>query len=160
MNLKGKHAISAKPAVIWPLLQDPIVLARITPGVSRLELTGPDQYKAISDISIGPVRGSFAGDLEVREKDEEKCMTLAFNLKSKIGNAQSEIKIELTPQSEEVTELSFNGTAKLSGTIARMGQRILGGVLNTLSRQVFKKLEQEVQQLKKQDQQDITQPNS
>jgi len=148
MNIKGKYAIAAPASTIWPLLQDPVVLARITPGISRLDLTGPDEYKAISEISIGPVRGSFAGDLRVKDKIEEQTMTLTFDLKSKIGNAISEIKIDLVPTEDQKTEVIYNGSAKLSGTIARMGQRILGGVIKTLSKEVFKKLEKEIEQNK------------
>ena len=148
MNIKGKHAITAPPSIIWPLLQDPIVLARITPGISRLELTGPDQYKAISEINIGPVRSSFAGNLEVKDKVEEKTMLLTFDVKSKIGNAVSQIKIDLLPINEKETEVAYQGSAKLSGTIARMGQRIIGGVIKTMAKEVFKKLEKEIEQIK------------
>ena len=144
MNIQGKHTITAPASIIWALLQDPEVLARITPGISRLEVLGTDQYKAISEISIGPVRGSFAGDLEVRDKVEEEKMTLALDLKSKIGNASAEIQIQLSPVDENSTEVSYTGSAQLSGTIARLGQRIMGGVVTTMSRQVFKDLEKEI----------------
>ena len=49
---------------------DPIVLAKITPGVSRLETLGEDKFKSISVIKIGPVKASFTGKLKVVDKNQ------------------------------------------------------------------------------------------
>ena len=38
---------------MWDLLNDPEVLARITPGVDTLEQTGPGQYQAVLHIKMG-----------------------------------------------------------------------------------------------------------
>jgi len=142
MNVKGKHVLRADVATIWPMLQDEEVLARISPGVSRIEKVAEDQYRAISDISIGPVRGSFEGELSLLDKIEHETMTLSLAQKSKIGNAEANIIMTLTPQEDGTTEIGYNGKAKVSGRLATMGQRILGGVISTLSKQVFKELEQ------------------
>ena len=144
MNIKGKHTIPAQASEIWSLLNDSEVLARITPGISELEPIGEDRFKTLSEIRIGPVRGAFTGDLEIRDKVTEQQMVLSLDQQSKIGNAKAEIKIELTPSEGETTTLSYDGSAKLSGTIARLGQRIVGGVVNTLSKQFFSALEKEL----------------
>jgi len=51
----------------------------------------------------------------------------------------------LNKVSEEQTEIVFSGDAKLSGTLARMGQRLIGSVANMLIKQFFKNLEKEIQ---------------
>lgn len=141
MKVKGKHILRADVATIWPMLQDEEVLEKISPGVSRIEKVGVDQYKAISDISIGPVRGSFEGDLSLIDKVDHETMALALSQKSKIGNAEAKIVMKLEAISDNETEVAYDGTAKISGRLATMGQRILGGVVTTLSKQVFKELE-------------------
>ena len=148
MNVKGKYILQANVATIWPMLQDEEVLARISPGVSKIEKTGADQYKAISDISIGPVRGSFEGDLALLDKIEHERMTLALSQKSKIGNAEAKIVMNLNPLDADQTEITYTGKAKVSGRLATMGQRILGGVVTTLSKQVFKELEKILEERK------------
>ena len=148
MNVKGKYILQANVATIWPMLQDEEVLARISPGVSKIEKTGADQYKAISDISIGPVRGSFEGDLALLDKIEHETMTLALSQKSKIGNAEAKIVMNLNPLDADQTEITYTGKAKVSGRLATMGQRILGGVVTTLSKQVFKELEKILEERK------------
>ncbi len=148
MNVKGKHILQADVATIWPMLQDEEVLARISPGVSRIEKVEEDQYRAISDISIGPVRGSFQGELFLEDKVRDETMTLVLSQKSKIGNAEAKIVMTLMPQNSNQTEIAYNGTAKVSGRLATMGQRILGGVISTLSKQVFKELEKIIEERK------------
>lgn len=154
MNIKGKHILEEEVATIWTLLQDEEVLARIAPGISRIEKVSEDNFTAISDISIGPVRGSFEGALSLTDKVENEMMTLVLEQKSKIGNAQATIVMNLANQDGARTLISYEGKAKVSGRLATMGQRILGGVISTLSKQVFKELEVIVEERKTN-----TQPN-
>lgn len=140
MKVKGSHVLPTDVGSLWPLLQDEKVLARIAPGVSKIEKIEEDHYRAISDISIGPVRGQFEGSLSLKDKVEREAMTLVLQQKSKIGMAEATIVMYLQPQDDN-TEIAYNGTAKVSGRLASMGQRILGGVISTLSKQVFKELE-------------------
>lgn len=146
MDIKGKHVIAAKVSDIYQLLQDQDVLARIAPGISRIEKVSDDQFRAISDISIGPVRGSFEGELSLTDKVEDKSMTLVLQQKSKIGNAQASILMELSEEEADKTLITYKGKAKVSGRLATMGQRILGGVISTLSKQVFKELDKIVEE--------------
>lgn len=95
MNLKGNHQFHASSKAIWDCLMNPEVLARITPGISRLEQTEEDQYKAIADVKIGPVKGSFEGDLKVAEKKEPQSFVLKITQKSKIGNVSADVAIAL-----------------------------------------------------------------
>ena len=144
MHLEGTHSLKAAPQEIWNLLMDPDTLARITPAISRLEPLGDDKYKAIAEVKLGPVKGSFEGQMAVVDKQEPEHFTLLIEQKSRMGNANAEGKIRLTPTGENETEVHFNGDAKLSGTLARMGQRVIGGVANSMVKQFFNNLESEL----------------
>jgi carbon monoxide dehydrogenase subunit G len=123
---------------------NPEVLTRITPGISRLEQIEEDQFKAIADVKIGPVKGSFEGNLKVAEKKEPERFVLKITQKSKIGNVSADVAIALNKKEDGQTEMEFDGKAKLSGLLARTGQRVLSGVANTLTKQFFKALEKEL----------------
>jgi len=144
MHLKGKHKLNAPPERVWSILMDSDALARITPGLTRLEEIETDKYKAIADVKIGPVKGAFSGQLDVAEKQEPESFVLHVKQDSKIGNVSADVNIGLTPGEDGQTELSFDGKARLSGLLARTGQRVLTGVANTLTKQFFKALEEEV----------------
>lgn len=144
MHLKGKHTLNTSADNLWSILMNADQLAKITPGVSKLEEIETDKYKAISNVKIGPVKGSFSGDLEVADKAENESFLLKVKQNSKIGNVAADVSIKLTAIDEQTTEMEFDGKAKLSGLLARTGQRVLSGVANTLTKQFFEALEQEI----------------
>ena len=56
----------------------------------------------------------------------------------------SSIKISLSPVDNNKTEVAFNGDVKLSGLLAGIGQRVMGGVSNALVKQFFENMEKEL----------------
>ncbi|MEL6274876.1 MAG: SRPBCC domain-containing protein, partial [Bacteroidota bacterium] len=133
------------PAQIWSILMDAEKLAKITPGLSRLEATGEDTFDAIAEVKIGPVKGSFKGEMSITEKREKESFTLNILQKSKIGNVDAKVLILLTPVENNLTQLSFDGKAKMSGLLARTGARVMTGVANSLTKQFFEGLSEELQ---------------
>lgn len=144
MQLTGKHLVNADPPKVWKILMDPVTLARIVPGISSLEQTGENSFKSILQIKLGPVSGSFTGNLQMEDINEEKGFILRVLQNSKIGNASAAIKISLVPVDGSQTDVSFDGDVKLSGMIASMGQRVIGGVSNTMAKQFFSNLDKEI----------------
>ena len=141
MIVKGTHEFSVNIQQLWNYLMDPVVLAKITPGISQLEPLGDDKFKSISKIKIGPVKSSFTGNMAVINKQEPTSFTIQMEQLSKIGNAQVKVDMQLSEQGENKTLLAFDGKADLSGVIARTGQRVLSGVANVITKEVFSALE-------------------
>ena len=141
MNVKGTHTFKIPPAELWNYLMNPQVLAEITPGDTNLTTLAEDQYEAVSNIKIGPVKGTFEGALSVEDKVAPESFVINMKQKSKIGNAQGKINMQLQEMEAGSTQLSFDGKVKLSGMIARTGQRVLSGVANALSQEVFTALD-------------------
>ena len=146
MELTGSHEISAGAQTLWNLLMDPDFLAKITPGITRMERVSDDNYLAIADVKIGPVKGSFKGEVQITEKSEPEAFTLLVQQKSSIGNVAASVRIRIQEITAEKSNIQFEGKAQLSGLLARTGQRVLSGVANTLSRQFFEALEAEISQ--------------
>lgn len=145
MQLAGKYVLHATPPTVWATLMNKDTLARVVPGISRLEQTGDHTFKSILDIKLGPISGSFTGNLQLDDLQEPNAFTLKAQQNSKIGNANAAIKIILALVDETGdTEISFDGDVKLSGMLASMGQRVMGGVSNTLTKQFFSNLEKEI----------------
>ena len=144
MQLTGKHTFNAPTSVVWNMLMDTEILAKVVPGISKLERIGENSFKAIVEIKMGPVSGAFSGNLQMEDIEEPKGFTLKIQQNSKIGNANAAIKISLLPVAENQTEVAFDGDAKLSGLLATMGNRVIGGVSNTLTKQFFTNLEKEL----------------
>ena len=145
MKISGKYTLKADPKVIWDMMLEPRILERVTPGIKKLETIGEDEYKAISEVRVGPVKGEFTGNLAVRDKVPEESCLLVVDQKSKMGNVVAEIGMRFIAAAAGETEISYTGEAKLSGMLARMGQRIMSGVVSTLSKQFFQGMERELE---------------
>ena len=144
MLLTGNHIVNASASTVWLMLMDPDVLAKVVPGISELQKISDNSFKSILNIKIGPVSGSFTGSLQLEDIIEQKSFTLKAQQNSKIGNANAVVKINLAAMSDAETEVKFDGDVKISGMLATMGQRLLGGVANTLTKQFFENLDKEI----------------
>ena len=144
MNLTGNYTVNAPAKIIWDLLMDPDTLARITPAITSLERIDEDNFKAIADVKIGPVGGSFSGNLNLSEKVEPESFKLSIQQNSKIGNANAVVNMKMKALSDTQTEVSFDGDVKLTGVLNTMGGRVITPVANMLSKQFFEALEKEV----------------
>lgn len=145
MTLTGQHTVNASAQTIWNMMMDPDTLARITPGITKLERIDEENFNAIAELKVGPVGGAFTGNLKVVDRVEPKSFRLVVQQNSKIGNANAEISIKLDELEPGKTEVSFTGEVKLSGMLAAMGQRVLSPMANMLSGQFFDALQKEVQ---------------
>ncbi len=144
MKISGKHIIEAPVEAVWQKILDPAVLERVTPGIDQLEKLAADRYKAIADIRMGPVKGRFTGSLAIEDKVAPESCTIVLDQKSKIGNVKASITLKLVPLADYQTAVGYTGEARMSGMLARMGQRLLGGVVSTLAKQFFSAFEKEV----------------
>jgi uncharacterized protein len=146
MELTGSHVLNAPVEKIWNMILDPVILAKVTPGISELIQENGDLYKAIAEIKIGPVKGRFEGSAELLDKIENESFRLKVIQKSKIGDVEANVSMKMTPTSDGKTELSFDGLAEISGLLARTGNRVMSGVANTLTKQFFNNFDEELRE--------------
>lgn len=147
MQLQGEHTFTAGPAYVWELLNDPGVLARITPGLSSLQADGEDSYRAQFAIKMGPVNSTFSGTLQVVDRVAPERFRLLVDVAGKAGSAAAQATVTAAPvaaANPEQTRVTFAADARLTGLLVRMGQRVLSGVGHLLTRQFFQALEQEI----------------
>lgn len=144
MKLEGSHTISAPRDKVWHLILDPKVLAVCTPGVKSMEAEGEDNYKATLELGIGPVRGQFAGKVQVTEKNYPDTMTLSVDGSGGPGGLKAVGKLRLEDKGD-TTIVHYEGEPQISGRLAAVGTRLVGGIAKQLAGQFFDKLNLEAQ---------------
>lgn len=149
MKISGNHILNTTPVIFWKMVMDPEILVKVTPGIKELKQKGPDTYHAISEVKVGPVKGDFKGELAIRDKVENESCVLVVDQKSKMGNVVAEIGMRFDALKDGQTEIKYTGSAKMSGMLARMGQRIMSGVISTLSKQFFRAMEKQLEEQQK-----------
>ena len=144
MELNGKRNVETDSATLWNMLMDIEILPKIVPGISKLEKTGENTYKSVLEVKFGPVSGEFTGDMQMEDIYPQKTFTLKAQQHNKIGTVNSVMKIELMPISVNETEVVFTGEVTISGLMKMMGEKILGGVTDMLTKQFFTNLDHEI----------------
>ena len=144
MELKGKRNVETDPVTLWNMLMDVEILPKIVPGISKLEKTGENTYKSTLEVKFGPVSGEFTGGMQMEDIRHQKTFTLKAQQHNKIGTVNSIMKIELIPISDKETEVDFSGEVTISGLMKMMGEKVLGGVTDMLTKQFFANLDHEI----------------
>jgi len=144
MELKGKRNVETDPATLWNMLMDVEILPKIVPGISKLEKVGENTYKSVLEVKFGPVSGEFTGDMQMEDISYQRSFTLKAQQHNKVGTVNSIMNIELMPISDNLTEVAFGGEVTISGLMNMMGQKVLGGVTDMLTRQFFANLDREI----------------
>ena len=144
MELKGKRIVKSDPSTLWKMLMDAEILPKIVPGISKLEKTGENTYKSVMEVKFGPVGGEFTGDMQMEDIINQKSFILKAQQHNKIGTVNSVMKIELMPIAVNETEVAFGGEVTISGLMSVMGQKLLGGVADMLTKQFFANLDHEI----------------
>ena len=144
MKLNGKRNVETDPATLWNMLMDIEILPKIVPGISKLEKIGENTYKSTLEVKFGPVSGEFTGDMQMEDINHQRSFTLKAQQHNKLGTVNSIMKIELIPISDKETEVDFSGEVTISGLMKMMGEKVLGGVTEMLTKQFFANLDHEI----------------
>jgi uncharacterized protein len=145
VQLQGEYVVHAPRERVWELLNDPAVLARITPGVTSLIPDGDDRYKATFVVALGPLKSTFNGQVEIADKQPPEAMTLKVQARGTGGGVAAAGRITLREDESEpgATRVSYTGEPQLSGMLATVGARLVQGASKSQADQFFASLERE-----------------
>ena len=107
--------------------------------VEKLEKIGPDEYKAVMKVGVGPVKGTFEGKVRLLDQEPPHRYRMAVEGSGGPGFVRGEAVIELA-EAEGGTRVSYNADVQVGGLIASVGQRMLGGVSRMMLDQFFGKM--------------------
>ncbi len=143
MKVEGTYTLPAPRQRVWELLNDPTVLARATPGVKQLEPLGVDTYRATIEIGVGPVKGAYDGKVTIANRVPPERITLQVEGGGRPGTIKATGELRLADQDGQ-TVVTYSGDAQITGLMASVGHRLVGGVAKQLAGEFFKALEREL----------------
>ena len=123
------------PEVAWELLSDFPRMSRCLPGVELSEARGADTYDGRAELSMGPLRFSFAGAAQVLERDDENRSLRAIAAGRDVsgGGVRADLRFGAEPGDDGRTIVRAQARLYLSGRAAQFGRSLVGDV----SRQLF-----------------------
>jgi carbon monoxide dehydrogenase subunit G len=144
VNLDGSAVLSAPPERVWSVITDPAVLARTIPGCESLEQVGDDEYKMNVSVGVGAIRGTYAGEVRLSDKQHPSSYVMHASGAGAPGNARAEVTINLEPAGDGQTTLTYSADAVIGGPVAGVGQRMISGVAKRMAGQFFTAIDNEL----------------
>lgn len=144
MKIQGNHTFAAPRDVVWPMLQDPDVLARVMPGCEKLEQVDDNAYTGILKIKVGPVQGTFKGDITLSDIQDPESYNMVVNGRGAPGFVKGSGNLRLEADGEN-TVLHYEGDAQVGGRLASVGQRLLDTSAKAIIRQSLEGLGQQIE---------------
>ncbi|HEU4323533.1 MAG TPA: carbon monoxide dehydrogenase subunit G [Roseiflexaceae bacterium] len=145
MKITGQHTIDAPREQVWEALNDLEVLARIVPGCQRLEQVGDSEFEGTLKIGIQAIKGTYHGRIRLEEITPPAHYRLVAKGKGSNGVVDGVGTVDLEEQGGQ-TLLRYGGEAKIGGTLASIGQRLIEGTARQLINQSLKALTEQIAQ--------------
>ncbi|MDQ4078910.1 MAG: carbon monoxide dehydrogenase subunit G [Chloroflexota bacterium] len=124
MEVVGEYTFDAPQEVVWEALQDPDVLGSVMPGGQGVEEIGENEYEGSLKIKVGPVQGTFQGNIKLSDIVPPEGYTIEVDGKGAPGFVSGSGSLRLTGQDGK-THMTYEGTARVGGRIASVGQRLI-----------------------------------
>ena len=141
MDVNGSYLFDAPAARVWEVLLDPDTLAHCMPGCEKLTPLGNDQYEATLSVGIGSIKGTYQAKIALADQVPLRSYKLTVEGSGSPGFVRGEAFISLEEQ-EGKTLVKVDGDAQVGGTIARVGQRLIGSVNKTMMDRFFNCLQE------------------
>ncbi len=146
MRLQGHKLIEADPKLCYQLLTDPAVLVRTMPGLKKLEPTGDNNYTAEMEMGVAAIRGRYQGTMSIQDPQEGSSYRLVMDGQGPGGFVSVNMQVTFE-DNERGCDIAYDGEAKVGGTVAGVGQRMLSGVATYIMNQFFTAVGKEAKKL-------------
>jgi uncharacterized protein len=127
MDIAGSYTFDVPPEQVWALLMDPAVISSCIPGCDTFEATGENSYRARLTIALAAITGSYDGQVTLSDLVPHTSYRLTAEGKGRPGFVKGNAAVTLRAEGA-TTIVDVAGTVQTGGPIARLGQRLLGGV--------------------------------
>lgn len=133
LDFSGDPVIAAPRHAVWLRLLDPNAVAAAAPGVESVESIDDTHFKVVSSLGVGAIRLSFTLEIELSDLVEPESARMHARGKAPGSEVEVLTSIRLHERDTETTQLAWEATATISGTIASIGARLLEGAVRKLT---------------------------
>jgi carbon monoxide dehydrogenase subunit G len=145
MKITGEHTFASSREQVWAALEDPQMLANALPGVKKLEVTGPDEYAITVTVGVGSVKGTYDGTFRVTDKQAPDACAVRANATGGPGAVEAIAQMRMRDSDGGGALLSYEADANVTGPLAGVGQRLIGGAAKRTTREFLEALDRQLQ---------------
>jgi carbon monoxide dehydrogenase subunit G len=136
MDITGSFTFNAPPDRVWAVLMDPAVLASCIPGCQRFEPDGDDRYNVTLTVGLAAITGTYTGTVVLTDLVPQTSYGLVVEGQGRPGFVKGTSAIALRAEGA-ATVVDVTASVQTGGAIARLGQRLIGGVAKMMLDRFF-----------------------
>ena len=136
MDIFGSYTFDVSADRVWDLLMDPAALSSCIPGCTRFEPDGEDRYAVTLTVALAAITGTYNGTVNLTDKTLHTSYRLVMEGQGRAGFVKGSSVISLRPAGAS-TAVDVSGAVHTGGPIARVGQRLIGGVARMMLDRFF-----------------------
>jgi carbon monoxide dehydrogenase subunit G len=144
MDIFGSYTFDAPVERVWDLLMDPNAIASCIPGCDRFEPDGDNRYAVTLTVAMAAITGTYQGTVVLTDKNLHQSYRLVMEGHGRAGFVKGTSVIALRPAGG-ATAVDVSGAVHTGGPIARLGQRLIGGVAKMILDRFFACLKTKVE---------------
>ena len=131
MNVKGSARLDAPRADVFAAICDPSALLEVIPGCSEISQVAADEYHARISLRLPAMVGSYDTVVRLVNTDPPASGELEGRVEGKAGGIRGRATFRLAEDAGG-TLLEYEGTATISGPLARLDSRFVEGLAESL----------------------------
>jgi carbon monoxide dehydrogenase subunit G len=136
MDISGSYTFNAPPDRVWRLLMDPAVLSSCIPGCEKFEPDGEDRYNVRLTVGLAAITGTYDGTVVLTDKIPNTSYRLVVEGEGRPGFVKGSSAVALRADGA-TTAVDVTASVQTGGPIARVGQRLIGGVAKMMLDRFF-----------------------
>ena len=137
MRFQGTLDIAAPRERVWAFVTDPKAVSACAPDVQSIEVLDPEHFKLVVRAGLGPIRATFNLDVVFTEL----LAPARANVRARGQAPGSAVELlstmELDAPTPDRTAMNWTADVTISGTIAKLGARLMQGAADKTIQQVF-----------------------
>ncbi len=136
MNFEGILEVKAPRDKVWEFVIDPNRIGKCLPDLKSLHVEGEDMFAAVARVGIGFMKGDFRFQLAIVEKNPPSHARLKGTGTGVGSSVDLDTSIDLA-ETGMGTRITYVADVKIGGTLAGVGQRVIGGATQKSISEVF-----------------------
>ena len=144
MKLREEFEVAEPVATVWTFFEQPERVAQCMPGVEQLTVVTPDDIEVRLTQSVGPMTATFAANIAIVERVQEKLIGFTATGKSvrgAMGNVRAGVTVQLEAAGDR-TVVMVEGDVALAGALGSVGQKVVAKQAGKVTGQFARNLEQ------------------
>jgi carbon monoxide dehydrogenase subunit G len=144
MNFEGTFEVKASRDKVWEFVIDPNKIGKCLPDLKSLQVEAENKFTAVARVGIGFMKGDFKFELTIVEQNPPTHAGLKGTGTGVGSSVSMETSIDLA-DSGVGTKLTYKADVQIGGTLASVGQRVIGRTVEKAIGEVFACVKKQVE---------------